>query len=84
MGGVPCELIPRPPSFALHDQLPTPHQPAEMLFQGIPAASGQDNHILDGDPAVFAGVFQNLQGEFGQGGQHHMLPRHFFSRRFIC
>ena len=48
-----------------------------MLFQGIAAGSGEDDHVLYRHAPVIAGIFQNLQGEFRQSGQYNVFLLHF-------
>lgn len=51
--------VPHPSALAVHGQLPVLHQLAEVVLQSVAAGLGQDDHVLDRDPAVFPSVFQD-------------------------
>lgn len=52
-------------------------QCTEMLFECIAVGAGEADGFADGDAAMLAGKFDDLQREFRQRGKHDLLPLDF-------
>lgn len=56
--------------------MPALNQHAKMLLERITARTGQFDSLADGDAAMLAGKFDDLQQEFRQSGQHKFFALH--------
>lgn len=56
------ERVPNPPPRAVHEQQAFGVERTKVLFERIPAGTGERDHFADGDAAVVLGLFQDAGG----------------------